>query len=108
MPPGRSTATSDSTAGRTSSTCSRTPWQRTRSALPGADHVEQPRGVALDRVDDGTGLAGPAQQRGQGVGAGVDDGDPVAGLGQRDGEPAGAPADVDHVQQVVPSRRSRP
>ena len=45
-------------------------------------------------------LAGPAVQRGQGVGAGVDHGDPVAELGHPDREAAGAAADVERRRGV--------
>ena len=65
----------------------------------GAGDVEQVGQVALLRrrpVGD-AGLAGPAVEGGQGVGAGVDDGDPVAELGQRDREAAGAATDVEDV-----------
>ena len=76
--PGRACAS----AAAGSSTTSSTPWQSTTSALSGPTTssrlARSPwRPVTVDAV-----LAGPAVERGQGVGAGVDDGDPVAELGR--------------------------
>ena len=64
----------------------------------GTGQLEQRAEVTLlaDHLD--AVLAGPASQRGEGVGAGVDHGDPVAEPGHPDREAAGAAADVEHVE----------
>ena len=66
------------------------------------DQAGEPVDIALDAGDLDPDLAGPAVQRGQGVGAGVDHGDPVAELGDPDREAAGAAADVEHVAGTLP------
>ena len=79
----------------------------------GRDQVGQGGEVTLLPGHLDTDLAGPAGQRGQGVGAGVDHGDPVTELGDPDREAAGAAADVEDVEgravqdagQVVPHHR---
>ena len=72
----------------------------------GTGQLEQGAEVALLAGDLDAVLAGPAVQRGQGVGAGVDHGDPVAEPGHPDREPAGAAADVEDVEPGLVDTRS--
>src|SRR6478672_9167902 len=50
--------------------------------------------------------AGPATERGEGVGARVDDGDVVTGLGERDGDATGAPTEVEHLERPAEALRA--
>ena len=66
----------------------------------GGGDVGECRQVALAGVDGDAGLASPAVERGQRIGAGIDDGDPVAEPGDAYGRGAGAAADVEDVERA--------
>ncbi len=81
-----------------------------------AQHQVERRGVDLEVVGVAlqghelvldAGLAGPAGQGGQGVGARVDDGDPMAERRERHREATGAAAEVEDVERPG-SSGSRP
>ena len=107
MPPGRSTsADRGQRGGRVVDDLEHAVAEHHVGAAGGRPASSRRAEVALLTGDLDAVLAGPAGQRGQGVGAGVDHGDPVAEPGHPDREAAGAAADVDDVEPGLSSPSS--